>query len=106
MCSSDLLVESEELNELCRLYEIGDPRGRFASKVTIVLEDGRAFDSGLVEGSFRFPYAPWEREKIEDKFRWLVRHVLDDKRIDHLLHMVWHFEDVPRVSELTALVTG
>ena len=100
------LVESEELNELCRLYEIGDPRGRFASKVTVVLEDGRAFDSGLVEGSFRFPYAPWEREKMEDKFRWLVRHVLDDKCIDHLLDMVWHFEDVPRVRELTALVSG
>ena len=100
------LVESEELNELCRLYEIGDPRGRFASKVTVVLEDGRAFDSGLVEGSFRFPYAPWEREKMEDKFRWLVRHVLDEKRIDQLLDMVWHFEDVPRVRELTALVSG
>ncbi|MBN1179406.1 MAG: MmgE/PrpD family protein, partial [Anaerolineae bacterium] len=47
--------ESEELNELCRLFEKGDPRGRFASKVTFVLEDGRTLHSGLVDGGLRFP---------------------------------------------------
>jgi len=98
------LVESEELNELCRLYEQGDPRGRFASKVTVFREDGAAFDSGLVEGSFRFPFPPWSRERMEDKFRWLVRYVLEDGCIDRLLEMAWHFEDVADVAALTELV--
>jgi len=31
------VVESEELNKLCRLHAAGDPRGRFASIVTIKL---------------------------------------------------------------------
>jgi 2-methylcitrate dehydratase PrpD len=100
------LVESEMLNELCRLYEQGDPQGRFASQLAIVLRDGTTFDSGLVEGSFYFPNPAWSREKMEDKFRWLARFVLDDERIDHLLEMLWHFEDVPSVSQLTDLVSG
>jgi 2-methylcitrate dehydratase PrpD len=100
------LVESEELNELRRLYELGDRRGRFASKVTIVLQDGTTFDSGLVEGSFRFPASGWSRQKMEEKFRWLAQFVLDDEQIDGLLEMVWHFEDVPSVAQLTDTVSG
>jgi 2-methylcitrate dehydratase PrpD len=100
------LVESEELNELRRLYELGDRRGRFASKVIIVLQDGTTFDSGLVEGSFRFPASGWSRQKMEEKFRWLAQFVLDDEQIDGLLEMVWHFEDVPSVARLTDMVSG
>jgi 2-methylcitrate dehydratase PrpD len=100
------LVESEALNELCRLSELGDPRGRFASQVTIVLQDGTDFESGLVEGSFRFPTPGWPRQKMEDKFRWLARFVLDDRRIDGLLEMAWHFEDAPTVTQLTDLLRG
>jgi 2-methylcitrate dehydratase PrpD len=100
------LVESEELNELRRLYELGDRRGRFASKVTIVIQDGTTFDSGLVEGSFRFPASGWSRQKMEEKFRWLARFVLDDEQIDGLLEMVWHLEDVPSVAQLTDMVSG
>jgi 2-methylcitrate dehydratase PrpD len=100
------LVESEELNELCRLYEQGDPRGRFASRVTIELRDGTAFDSGLVEGSSRFPYPPWDRETMEEKFRWLTRFVLSDSQIDRLLEMAWSLEDVSSVCQLTDLVRG
>jgi 2-methylcitrate dehydratase PrpD len=100
------LTESEALNELCRLYEIGDQRGRFASQVTIVLLDGTAFDSGLVEGSFRFPTPGWSRQRMDDKFRWLARFVLEDEQIDDLLEMAWHFDDVPDVRQLTNRVRG
>ncbi len=37
------IIESEELNELCRLHAQGDPKGCFASKVTIKLKDGSVF---------------------------------------------------------------
>ena len=46
---------SPHLNELCRLFEAGDPRGRFASEVTLVLTDGRELKSGLTEGALSFP---------------------------------------------------
>jgi hypothetical protein len=97
-------VESQELNELCRLYERGDPRVRFASRVTIVQRDGTAFDSGLVECSF--PYPDWSGRKMEDKFRWLVRFVLDDERIDRLLDILWCLEDLSSVRQLTQLVNS
>ena len=98
------VVESEKLNELCRLYELGDPGGCFAGRVSIVLEDGTVLESGLVDGSPRFPNPGWSRERMEDKFRWLVGSVLDEEQIDRLLAMVWRFEDVSSVRELTALV--
>jgi 2-methylcitrate dehydratase PrpD len=100
------LVESEELNELCRLYEQGDPQGRFASRVTVIMEDGTSFDSGQVGGAFYFPHRGWEREKMDEKFRWLARYAVDEQRIDELIDMVWHFEDVSNVSQLTALLQG
>jgi len=95
------IVESDALNELCRLFELGDPRGRFASVVTITLKDGRAFHSGKIEGGLRFPQSGWDEDTMEDKFRWLAGYVLDDARIDTLADMAWHFEDVPDVRDLT-----
>ena len=98
------LVESQPLNELCRLYEQGDPQGRFASQVTVVLRDGTAFRSGIVDGGSSFPNPAWSQEKMEEKFRWLVGFVLDDGRIDRLLEVLWHVESVPNVRQLTDLV--
>jgi 2-methylcitrate dehydratase PrpD len=96
--------ESEELNELCRLYEKGDPRGRFSSKVTISLKDGQEFNSGLVEGGLSFPQPGWNEQVMEDKFRWLAGNVLERGRVDQLLHMLWRFDQVPDVRELTRML--
>ena len=35
------------------------------------------------------------------KFRWLAGYVLDEARIDTLLDMLWHFEEVPSVRKFT-----
>ena len=96
--------ESEELNELCRLYEKGDPRGRFASKVTIALKDGQEFNSGLVEGGLSFPQPGWNEQVMETKFRWLAGNVLERGRMDQLLDMLWRFDEVPDVRELTRML--
>jgi len=98
------LVESEALNELCRLYVEGDPRGRFAGRVTVVLQDGTTFDSGLVEEGSRFPNPPWSKRKMEEKFRWLAAHVLSGEAVERLLDLMWGFEEVPNVNRLTHLV--
>jgi 2-methylcitrate dehydratase PrpD len=96
------IVESEELNELCRLHSKGDPRGRFASIVTIKLKNGREYNSGMKDGGMNYSGPAWTRDMMADKFRWVAGHVLETKRIDELLDMAWHFEEIEQVSELTS----
>jgi len=95
-----VVVESAEMERLCHLFAQGDPTGRFASTVTITLNDGRAFHSGLVDGGLRFPQPGWDEARMEEKFRWAASFVLDEERINTLAAMLWRFETVPSVREL------
>jgi len=97
------VLESQELNELCRLYAKGDPRGRFASRVTIILDDGRRVESGLVDGAFLFPQTGWNRTRMEEKFHWLVDPVLGKSRADELVKLAWSFDKQPGVAQLVQL---
>ena len=97
-------VETEELNELYHMAVRGDPQGKYASVVTITLQDGTALNSGMVEGEINYPQQCWDEQSLEEKFRWLARHALDEARIDALVEMVWHFEEISRVEELTSLL--
>ena len=98
------LVESEELDSLYRpSFEGGDDGTESGSRVLIRLEDNRALDSGLVSDSCRIE-ARGDEERLERKFRWLTGYVLEQDRIDQLLEMLWHFEEVSDVRELTALL--
>jgi 2-methylcitrate dehydratase PrpD len=94
------VVEDEEMERLCRLFEQGDPTGRFASTVTISTRDGREFHSGVVDGGLRFPQPGWDEVRMEEKFRWAAGFVLDQSRIDTLAEMLWRFEMIPSVREL------
>ena len=98
------VVETEEMENLRRLFEQGDPRGRFASKVTIRLKDGRSFHSGLVDGGLRFPPAGWNRERMSDKFRWLAGFVLPPDQTDEILETLWRFDQRTEVRALTRLL--
>ena len=98
--------ESEELNELCRLYSIGDPRGRFASSVTLILKDGRKLESGLVGGGLAFPQAGWNEQVMEEKFRWLVEPLLGAPATRRLMELVWRCEELDGVAELVGIVQG
>jgi len=100
------LVETEELNQLYRMACEGDPRGKYASKVTIELHDGRVFETGPVEGDINYPQEPWTEGDLENKFRWLTGHVLGQKRIDALIDILRAFEDLSDVRTLTDLMTG
>ena len=98
------VVESDELNELCRLRVLGDPRGKFAAIVTIDLADGRSFCSGLAESESQFPQIGWDEARVERKFRWLVGQLLDEQRMNDLVEIVWQMETLTDVRELTRLV--
>jgi 2-methylcitrate dehydratase PrpD len=99
------VVETEEMNSLYRRAEQGDLQGRYAAKVSLVLKDGRVLDSGIVEGNINFPQEGWDETRLEEKFRWLTQHVLDPTQIDELVDLVWRFEQVPDVRDLTRLLT-
>ena len=98
------LVESEELNRLYRLAAQGDPKGKYASVVTVTLKDSRQFSSGMVESKIRYPQPGWDEQRVEEKFRWLMRYALDEPRTDELVDIVWHFEEISDVRELTQIV--
>jgi len=94
------VIEDAEMERLCQLFEQGDPAGRFAGSVTITLNDGCVFNSGLVDGGLRFPQPDWDEARMEDKFRWMAGSVLDTPRIDALTQMLWRFETLPSVREV------
>jgi 2-methylcitrate dehydratase PrpD len=97
------LVESDELNDLHRRAALGDPSGKFASMVTITLQDGRQFTSGIVDGGISYPQG-WDEDRVEHKFRWLMGSVLKEPRVETLVDMVWNFDDVDDVRELARQV--
>ncbi len=96
------VVESEELNELCRLYRAGDPRGCFGSIVIIKLKDGRKFSSGIKDGGMTVAAQEWTRETMSDKFHWLGKTVLDTTKVDEIQELAWHLDEIDNVKELTA----
>jgi len=96
------VIESEDLNRLCRLYEQGDPEGCFASIVTIRLNDGREFTSGIKDGGMALSANDWTREEMADKFLWLVANVMEQQHAEKILDMAWHLDELDSVRELTA----
>lgn len=98
------VIESEELNQLCRLYEQGDPKGCFASIVTIRLKDGSEFSSGLKDGGMAINAGGWTREMMAEKFRWLTATVMEGDKIGEILDMAWHLDEVKRVGDLTDML--
>ena len=97
------LVESEEFNELYQPSFLGGDEGYSPGRVVIHFKDDRTIDSGVVTESCRIE-ARGDEKRLEQKFRWLTGYVLEQDRIDQLLEMLWHFEEVSDVRELTALL--
>jgi 2-methylcitrate dehydratase PrpD len=100
------VVETEEMENLCRLFEKGHPSGRFASRVTIVLQDGTEIHSGIIDGGLRFPPVDWDRERMNEKFTWLAGFVLQPEQIQEISELLWNFDELNDVHGLTALLAG
>ncbi len=71
---------------------------RMYSAVELRMRDGRAFDSGIVERGAD----EWDESRLEGKFRWLVGHVLDARRVEGLLESLRHFAALPDVRPFVA----
>ena len=97
------LVESEEIDNLYRPVFEGHGDGLSASRVVIALKDGTTLDSGLVSDACRIN-ARGDEARLEQKFRRLTRYVLEEDRIDPLLEMLWHFDELQDVGEFVALL--
>lgn len=100
------VVETEELNNLYRLACQGDPQGKYASKVIIHLQDGSRLETEQVEGEINFPQRTWDAKSLEEKFRWLTGHVLDEDHVDRLVEIVWGFEALADVRHLTSTLAA
>jgi len=99
------LLECEDLNELHRLFKIGDKQGRFAARVTIDVKGGRKLESGLVDAGQQFPQTDWNERSIEEKFRHLAGFVLKKKAlIDKIVDKIWHFEQTVDIAEFISLL--
>ena len=97
------LVESDEFDQLYGpSFEDGDEEYS-PGRVIIRLDDDRTLDSGLVTDACRIK-GSGDEERLEQKFRWLTGFVLEEARIDPLLEMLWNFDAVQNVRELTSLL--
>jgi 2-methylcitrate dehydratase PrpD len=100
------LIESPEFAEWATRQLNGDPDGRLASQVTITLEDGTVYDSGVSEAYGNDDGSEWDEPRIETKFRWLLEDIIPEKLIDELVEMVWAFDELDNVHALTARLEG
>jgi 2-methylcitrate dehydratase PrpD len=93
------LVVDPEVN---RLYnEAKEMDLRMHSAVEIFLKDGRHFDSGIVEREAD----RYSDKDLENKFRWLVSFVANPGLVDRLVEMVWNFDKLNDIRELTILLS-
>jgi 2-methylcitrate dehydratase PrpD len=106
LASKVTAVESPEMARLCKLFEQGDPGGRFASMVTIILKDGREYRSGVVDGGLRFPQPDWDVARMDEKLRWMAQFVLDEACTDALSDRVWRFDELTGAAEIIELLTN
>ncbi len=85
-----------------RLYnETKEMDLRMHSAVTIDLKDGRSYDSGIVEREAD----RYSELDLENKFRRLVSYVAEPDIVEQLIEMVWNFEQLTDVRELTTVLS-
>lgn len=84
--------------EIDSLYsEMKEMDLRMHSAVEITLLDGRYFDSGIVERKAD----QWDEALLEKKFRRLAAYVLEPDAVEGLLNMVWGFDNLADIRELS-----
>jgi 2-methylcitrate dehydratase PrpD len=92
------MIADPEVNKLYE--EMKEMDLRMHSAVEITLQDGRVFDSGIVErGADRY-----SDEDLEKKFRKLAAFVAEPGTVDKLVDLVRNFDRVNDMRELTELM--
>jgi len=98
------IVESPEFTKWATAHLSGDPDGKLASQVTITLEDGTVYDSGVSEAFGNDDGSKWDEQRMEEKFRWLLGDIISKPLIDKLIDMTWAFDEIDNVHTLTELL--
>ena len=100
------VVESEGLSERYRPFMEGpkDLGTLDVSRMIVELSNGDRPDPGIVPAEPAWSGKESEIPLLEDKFRWLARYVLPEKRSEDILQMLWQFAAVQAVAEMTALL--
>jgi len=75
------------------------------SRVVMETADGSRYDSGVVQPLWDLSAPPSDEDLLE-KFRRLARTYLSDARAFELEHVLWHVEDMPRLSTLTEMLSS
>ncbi len=84
--------------EIDNLYnEMKEMDLRMHSAVEITLINGNQYDSGIVERKAD----QWDEVSLERKFRRLASYVLEPDAVDDLVKMIWAFDNVTDIRELT-----
>ncbi len=89
------VVLDPEIDNLYRGMKEMDLRMHSAVEITLI--DGRYFDSGIVERKAD----KWNEVSLERKFRQLASYVLEADALDVLVKMIWGFNNVTDIRELT-----
>ncbi len=82
------------------LTEESKPR---MTRVEIRLKDGRVLE-GQQEDARGSPVLPFTQEVMDAKFRRLAGVVLSGERVEQIMRIVAHLEELPSVSQLTPLL--
>jgi hypothetical protein len=56
-----------------------------------------------VGGELSYPPKGWTKERMEEKFRWLVEPTAGSEKTSALIDLVWHFDELPGPQELISL---
>lgn len=85
-------------SEIDKLYnEMKEMDLRMHSAVEITLINGNHYDSGIVERKAD----QWDEESLESKFHRLASYVLEPDAVKDLVEMIWGFDNLTDIRELT-----
>jgi len=55
----------------------------------------------LKDGGMSMSDQNWTQEMMAEKFRWLGATVLEAAKVDEILDMAWHLDEIDSIRELT-----
>jgi 2-methylcitrate dehydratase PrpD len=97
-------VESDQFSEWARLKWLGHENGKYTARLRIFFKNGQSLDSGVISIGSDYG-ADWDEANVSDKFRWMVRDVLDNERTDELINFVRSFDQLDQMASFIDLIS-
>ena len=71
------------------------------AEVAITTKNGKTLSSGIMSARWDPGSGAPTDEKLEEKFIWLVKPVLGEKKVKKLVKMIWKFENFTDLEKFT-----